>query len=209
MKKFLSLIVFIFTISSVTVFALSTDIEYANKLASKGIINNHIDNPSEYNLWDNVLRQEIAAVARWVYESRLWKDIWSEKKSTCDNIFWDVNLDIPNNWACYSIESLVDNDLIAANDTFRPEDNITKAESLGMLIKAIGFDYSYNPNINKTWQEQIVDFSVENWVVENFDDYNSDATRWWIFNVANHVIQVHETRKSNEKKQERISWEVL
>jgi hypothetical protein len=32
---------------------------------------------------------------------------------------------------------LVDNDLISANTNFRPEDFITKAETLGMLIKAI------------------------------------------------------------------------
>ncbi len=209
MKKFLVLLVFVFSVTSVWALSLSSNIEYANKLAEKGIINDYKSDPTNYNLWDNVLRQEIAAVARGVYESRLGKEIWSEKKSSCDNIFSDVSSTSPNNWACYSIESLVDNDLIASNDTFRPEDNITKAESLWMLIKAIWFDYSYNPNIDKTWQEQIVDFSVKNWVVEDFDDYNMDATRWWIFNVANHVIQVHETRKSNDKKQERISWEVL
>jgi len=39
-------------------------IEAANNLASDGIINNHSDNTSLYNLNDNVLRQEIAAVAR-------------------------------------------------------------------------------------------------------------------------------------------------
>jgi hypothetical protein len=29
-----------------------------------------------------------------------------------------------------------------------------------MLIKSIGFDYSYDPNNPKNWQEQIVDFAV-------------------------------------------------
>jgi len=209
MKKLLSLIVFIFSISSVAALSLSADVEYANKLALKWIINDHSNNPSDYNLNDNVLRQEIAAVARWVYESRLWKEIWSLKKTTCDNIFSDVSSTNPNTWACYSIESLVDNDLIAKNTNFRPEDKITKAESLGMLIKAIWFEYSYNSNLNTSWQEQIVDFSVKNWVISNFDDYDTQATRWWIFEVANHVIRVHETRQTEKKKQETISGEVL
>ncbi len=209
MKKILSLIVFVFSISSVAALSLSADVEYANKLAEKWIINDHSENPSNYNLNDSVLRQEIAAVARWVYESRLWKEIWSLKKDTCDNIFWDVSSTKPNTWACYSVEALVDNDLIAKNTNFRPEDKITKAESLGMLIKAIGFEYSYNSDLNTSWQEQIVDFSVKNWVIASFNDYDAEATRWWIFEVANHVIRVHETRQIEKKKQETISWEVL
>ncbi|MDF1682575.1 MAG: hypothetical protein P1U46_02255 [Patescibacteria group bacterium] len=55
---------------------------------------------------------------------------------------------------------MVDNNLISKNDLFRPEDKITKAESLGMLIKSIGFDYSYDSSNSKTWQEQIVDYAV-------------------------------------------------
>lgn len=209
MKNILALIIFIFSFNSVFALSLFDNVDYANSLAQRGIINNHSDNPEKYQLDSNVLRQEIAAVARGVYESRLWKKIWSEKKSDCDNIFDDVSSTEPNNWACYSIESLVDNDLIASNESFRPEDNITKAESLWMLIKAIWFDYSFNPKSDDSWQEQIVDFSVWSWLVEKFDDYDSEASRWWIFNVANHVIELNEVIKKEEKKQEPISWEVL
>jgi hypothetical protein len=39
-------------------------LEAANSLAEQKIINNHVNDPENYNLSDNVLRQEIAAVAR-------------------------------------------------------------------------------------------------------------------------------------------------
>ncbi len=202
MKKIFILVLLSF--SFVSVYA-NTQIDFANNLANKWIINDNSNNPENYDLSQNVLRQEIAAVARGVYESRMEVEIGSLKKNNCDNIFSDVSSTNPNSWACYSVEALVDNELITRNETFRPEDNITKSESLWMLIKAIGFDYSYNPALNTTWQEQIVDFSVKNWVVENFSDYNSDASRWWIFEAANHVIKI----KEEQKYQKIISWEAL
>ncbi len=41
-------------------------LEAANSLAEKDIINDHKNDPENYNLNDYVLRQEIAAVSRWV-----------------------------------------------------------------------------------------------------------------------------------------------
>jgi hypothetical protein len=41
-----------------------SELESANSLAEQKIINNHKSDPENYNLNDNVLRQEIAAVAR-------------------------------------------------------------------------------------------------------------------------------------------------
>lgn len=180
----------------------------ANDLAQRNIISQKNKN-EDYRVEDHVLRQEIAAVARGVYESRLGKEIGSLKKSSCDNVFDDVSVTNPNSWACYSVEALVDNDLISRNTTFRPEDKITKAETLGMLIKAIGFEYEYNPNSSKGWQEQIVDFAVENDVLERFSDYNTEATRGWVFQVATHVIEIKEKRVMEEKKQETMSDEAL
>jgi hypothetical protein len=41
-----------------------TELDSANSLAEQEIINNHMNDPENYHLLDNVLRQEIAAVAR-------------------------------------------------------------------------------------------------------------------------------------------------
>lgn len=174
-----------------------TELESANSLAEQKIINNHVNNPENYNLSDNVLRQEIAAVARWVAKL--------PKKWRCDNEFKDLTDTKPNTWACRNVEVLVDNDLIAKNEYFRPEDKITKSETIAMLIKAIWFDYKFNPNSDKNWQEQIVEYAASKGVVELFTDYNTDATRWWVFQVADTTI-----RKDIEiKKQEEIKKKKL
>jgi len=169
-----------------------TELESANSLAEQKIINNHVNDPKNYNLNENVLRQEIAAVARWV--------AWLAKKDRCDNEFKDLTDTKPNTWACRNVEVLVDNNLIAKNDYFRPEDKITKSETIAMLIKAIWFDYKYNPSSSKNWQEQIVEFAASKWVINLFTDYNTDATRGWVFQVADTTIRKDKEIKAKIKE---------
>jgi len=171
-----------------------TELESANSLAEQGIINNHVNDPENYNLNDNVLRQEIAAVARWV--------AGLPKKGRCDNEFKDLTDTKPNTWACRNVEVLVDNDLIAKNDYFRPEDKITKSETIAMLIKSIWFDYNYDPSSDKNWQQQIVEYAASKGVVELFTDYNTDATRGWVFQVADTTIRKDKEIKAQMKQKE-------
>lgn len=173
-----------------------TELESANSLAEQWIINNHKNDPVNYNLSDNVLRQEIAAVARWVAKL--------EKKEKCDNIFKDLSDTKPNTWACKNVEVLVDNNLISKNENFRPEDKITKSETIAMLIKAIWFDYKLDTSSSKNWQEQIVEYAAEKWVIKSFTDYNTEATRWWVFQVADTTIRKDVEIKAEIKKQEDI-----
>lgn len=196
MKKTISLLSLIALLAnSYWVFAYNNDeLNAANSLAEQEIINDKSATPDDYNLDDYVLRQEIAAVSRWV--------AWLEKKDSCDNIFTDLSSTNPNSWACVNVEPLVDNDLISSNDTFRPEDNITKAESIWMLIKSIGFDYNYDSSNSDGWQKQIVDFAVEKWVVDEFTDYDAEATRWWVFKVADTTIKVDEEEKAAAELEE-------
>ena len=121
-------------------------------------------------------------------------------------MFKDLSDFYPNTWACLNIEPLVDNNLIAKNEYFRPEDPITKAETLWMLIKSIGFDYSYDSKNPKNWQEQIVDFAVSKWIVEKFDDYNTFATRGWVFEVADYSIKVREEEKKEKEIKENKNY---
>lgn len=181
----------------------NTPLEAANSLALRWIINDHSKNPTNYNLDSYVLRQEIAAVSRWV--------AWLPRKNRCENIFSDVSATVPNDWACFSIEVLIDNDLIARNTTFRPEDHITKAESIWMLIRSIWFDYRFDWTSSKTWQEQIVDYAFEKWVIKDrFSDFDSLATRWWIFLIADTTIKRNEEIKIQERIEKWIySDEVL
>jgi len=197
------------TISTIALFAITgavsfasysaiidnkTELESANSLAEQKIINNHKIDPKNYNLRDNVLRQEIAAVARWVAKL--------DKKDRCDNIFKDLSDINPNNWACRNVEALVDNNLISKNENFRPEDKITKSETIAMLIKAIWFDYKFDINSSKNWQQQVVEYAAKKGVIKLFTDYNTDATRWWVFQVADTTIRKDIEMKARAKEKE-------
>ena len=168
----------------------TVQLDSANTLAWEGIINDNSATPANYNLDQNVLRQEIAAVARWV--------AGLSKTTSCASTFSDVWASVPNTWACLSIEALANADLIASNATFRPEANIRKAEGLGMLVKAAcGDDYSFNSSQPWTWQEQVVAYASEQAIVSNFTDYDTNATRGWVFEAgANAMVSCGEDKEA-------------
>lgn len=176
MKKIFWIVFLFLTSMSFSYSFTASQLDSANRLAWDGIINDKSETPAEYNLDQNVLRQEIAAVARWVADF--------QKTSRCDSEFSDVTATVPNTWACYSIEALLNANLIASNDNFRPEDNITKAEGLWMLVKAAcGDDYSFKSSEPGAWQEQVVAYADDKKIVDSFTDYNTPATRGWVFEV--------------------------
>jgi len=177
----IALVALVSGIFSTGVSANSTsEIEAANALAAAGYINNHSDDAAAYNLNQNVLRQEIAAVARGL--------AGLDKKATCDNTFSDVSATTPNTWACASIEALSDAGLIATNAKFNPEAQISKAEAVGMMVKAaFGSEYAYDSANAASWQEQVVDFAVSKGVVASFSNYNDAATRGFVFEAGNNA----------------------
>ena len=173
----------------------------ANNLAKKEIIKNHSDNPDLYHLDSAVLRQEIGLISRRVS--------WVKENNSCKWLFDDLSSTKPNDWACKNIEALVENKLISANASFNPEKNISKSEALIMFVKSIWFiDFVIDPNSSKNWQEQVVDFAVENEIAERFTDYNTDAKRGWIFKVADYSIKVKENRVKEGLWRDKYSDEV-
>ena len=181
---------FSFSIAKIIVVTPKDEVSAANDLAKRWIINDHRNDIKLYNLNMNVLRQEIAAITRWVAKI--------PKAKKCENIFKDLTNIMPNTWACLNIEALVKNNFLAKNTFFRPEENITKAESLWMLIKAIWFDYKFDKNNPKSWQEQVVDFASKKGIVERFNDFDSFATRWFVFKIAD--VKLVENSDEKEKK---------
>ena len=191
MKKIVALIGLIgivWILFQTNIFAYnSEELNSANNLAKKLIIKNHFDKPEQYNLDSPVLRQEIALISRRVS--------WVKESNSCKNLFDDVSAFKPNDWACKNIEALVENELISANASFNPENNISKSEALIMFVKSIWFiDFVIDSSSSKNWQEQVVDFAVKNEIAERFSDYNAEAKRWWIFKIADYSIKVKETR---------------
>lgn len=159
------------------------ELEAANFLWAKWIIVNRSTSVNEYNLDKEILRQEIAWVALALS--------WLKAQTYCDGIFTDVTRYIPNDWACMTIESLANNWLISLNDRFRPEDYISKAEAVWMVVKAVfGNDYKYNSYSTKTWQEQVVEYAVNKWLTTNFYNYDTSAKRGFIFVIAQNALEI-------------------
>jgi len=154
--------------------AASTELTAANTLAADGIINDNSANPANYNLGNNVLRQEIAKVAANI--------AGLTPKATCSDSFSDVSATTPNTWACGYVEALLDAGLVSANAKFNPEANISKAEALKMMLEAAGYTNVYTDAAN--WQAETVAFAVEKAVTTSFSDYNANANRGWIFSVG-------------------------
>lgn len=187
-----ALVTLVSSVFTTGVSAYSTsEIEAANTLAQAGVIVDQSANPAAYNLDQNVLRQEIAAVARGI--------AGLDKKTTCDGVFTDVSATTPNTWACYSVEALADAGLIAKNAQFRPEANISKAEAVGMVVKAAFDDaYAYDASKGTTWQEQVVAFAVANGIVSNFTNYDTAATRGFVFEAGANAMSSTEDEEMND-----------
>jgi len=149
----------------------------ANNLAAGGYINSHAD-ASGFNLDQNVLRQEIAKVAAGIASVA--------PKTSCDNSFSDVSATTPNTWACSYAEALLDAGLVSANAKFNPETNITKAEAVKLMLSAAGYTDFYT-DVSK-WQEETVAFAANEGIVNSFSDYNTAATRGFVFEAADEAM---------------------
>lgn len=173
-------------------------VENANFLAERWIIVNKSNNPVEYRLKNSILRQEAGVVALWLHG---WK-----AQNFCEWKFRDVSATRPNSWACKTIEALEKYDIISDDNIyFRPEAKITKSEVLWMFVKAAledEYDYdSDNVALKWNWQKQIVDFAASRNLVQNFRDYNSYATRDFVFDVWANILR-YKNSKTNSNNQE-------
>ncbi|MDR1945369.1 MAG: hypothetical protein LBQ59_04870 [Candidatus Peribacteria bacterium] len=54
-----------------------------------------------------------------------------------------------------------------------------------MVVKAaFGDEYIYDATLGTTWQQQVVAFAVKNGVTTNFTNYDTPATRGFIFEAG-------------------------
>jgi hypothetical protein len=63
-----------------------------------------------------------------------------------------------------------------------------------MMVKAaFGSEYSFDSSLETSWQEQVVDFAVSKGVVSSFTNYDTAATRGFVFEAgANSVVATEE-----------------
>lgn len=104
-------------------------IQAANRLAWLWVIENHSENPVDYNLWSNITRREMLKVMINLSSVTLVQD--------CEGKFNDL---IASDWGCKYAETGLKAGFIAANQSFRPNDMVTEAEALKMIMRAKWFD---------------------------------------------------------------------
>ena len=147
------------------------ELNAAAALAAKGYINTQTD-AAGYNLDATITRAEIAKVAANV--------AMLDANSSCEGKFADVSATTPNDWVCGYVEALLAGGLISANANYNPNANLTKAEAVKLMLTVAGEEVSYGAD----WQADFVSYAVENGFVSNFSDYNTAATRGFVFSVA-------------------------
>ncbi len=141
----------------------------AEFLSSKKIILAQSFSPSQYELENFITRKEFMKV---VLNASGKKVI-----DRCTKIFWDVSSD----WWCKYIESALEYDFIESNLRFRPNENVTKVEALKLIFQARNIEKRYS---TLYWQEDYISSAYYLWYIdEKFKDYNSFASRTWIFQV--------------------------
>ena len=107
-------------------------------------------------------------------------------KTITDTCRW-VFSDVPADWWCKYIEAALDAWYIAANPTFRPDDNITKTEAMKLVLKA-----KWVQKIEETdaWQSDYMETAYFYGIIDDkYTDFNANAFRGWIFTIATATIE--------------------
>ena len=166
---YIALILVCFT--GVWVFAYTEhNIQSANFLATKGVINDNSANIADYNLGDHITRREMLKVMM-----NLSDVVVSDN---CNGSFSDMN---SSDWGCKYAEAALTAWFIAANTNYRPDDNVTLIEALKMIMQAKEIVRDENTDwragyVSKAKTEDIVD--------EGYFEYDLKATRGWIFSSS-------------------------
>jgi len=189
MKKFL-LLSSLACLSFMTASAL-TLLNYAEYLADKHVIvrQRPIEN---YALGDKVLRQEVIGIALRLTAGnfRTIEPIGLPDVYTCENIFLDVGQNKPNSWACRSVEIAAKNKIITTNNKhFRPEDDITRAEAIAMILSAVKL--MPKTDTSRPWQEVVMENSEKLGILpDRVTAGDEKITRGELFYIVSNIIKV-------------------
>ncbi len=175
LQKIITLILVLFVwIWSTFAYTLK-EIESAQYLANIKIIQNH-DDLEDFKLGSFITRKEVLKTVGKLSAQKI--------EDKCDGIFSDVD---KNDWGCKYIEFAYREWIIAKNDTFRPEDLITKTEAVKLILKVKGVEKT---QVTTEWQEDYMVTAFEKGIIEEkYSDYNANATRGWIFKIATAVVK--------------------
>ena len=170
MKKSLLTVLLILSLSASAFAYTEHNIQSANFIAGKWIINDNSTNIAAYNLGDHITRREMLKVMMNLSGKTV--------ASTCSWKFSDMK---SSDWGCKYAESALTEGFIAANSTFRPDDSVTLIEALKMIMQAKGIERDENTDwragyVSKGQSEEIVD--------AGYFEYDVKSTRGWIFSTS-------------------------
>lgn len=148
---------------------MSMDASSANFLAEKNIIVDNSANVEMYNLGSDITRREMLKVMVNLTEVELM--------TRCNEIFTDLP---SNDWGCKYAETALAAGFIEANSMFRPNDNVTQAEWLKMVMQARGIQRDENDD----WRAGYESKAMSEGVISSALDYNANAKREMIFDIA-------------------------
>lgn len=177
------------------------DITTANSLANEGIIVER-STSAEYRLDSTITRAEVLKIAFKIAE-QFPMQVQVPPNYTCTGkYFTDVNI---SDWVCPFVEVGADDGIISrTNSKFRPNDNITRAEALKLVMAVSGeypisterlheMLYTYGNPFDRDsteWQQRLVVRAEELWIIENYGPFypNRAATRAEVFGFANEIL---------------------
>lgn len=184
--------IWIFSVSAYT----NSDVKTANFLADKSIVVDKSSSPIDYRLDDTITRREMLKI--------MMKLSGKTVEDICDNSFGDMNA---SDWGCKYAEAALDNSYIAANANFRPADNISKIESLKMIMQAKGIARFDNTDWRVGYTQKAEDQDLISYA---FSDYDTAAKRSWIFTIAGNTFSDFNIVKDKSdliNGEEVIEWE--
>jgi hypothetical protein len=160
--------------SSIIVLSISSGFAYtdhniqsANFIAEKWIINDNSFTPSWYNLDDNITRREMLKI--------LMNLSWKEVIDRCLWAFQDIATD---DWGCKYAEAAVKEWYIAKNTNFRPNDLVTQIEALKMIMQGKNIERNNTADWRDWYKQKAETLGI---IDDNYLDYDKSAVRWWIF----------------------------
>ncbi|MDQ7009451.1 MAG: S-layer homology domain-containing protein [Candidatus Gracilibacteria bacterium] len=157
--------------------ALMSNTNAANILAENNVIVDYSTNPSAYRTADTIQRKEALKVM-----IKLSDKVASE--GSCTSPFSDI---ADSDWACKYAVVALEAGFIAANDTFRPDDNVSNIEALKMVMQAKGIARD-----SGEWKAGYVSAAFDAGIAEVFSDFDTTATRGTMFVWAAEAITIEE-----------------
>lgn len=107
-------------------------------------------------------------------------------------------LDIINHWAKDNIVEFTQNQIVNGypDDTFKPNNNVTVAEFLKMIVSACG--YKIQRVGNKVWPDFYINTALnEKLILENeFSNYNAPINRYDAITIISRAVDLSDIKKS-------------